>query len=93
MQLCLGLFVPATFLPMSQGLALRFWLDEYAFTSGETTLLREEIEVSQACSFMQQEFETVNQHAQLQMTRAGSRPRVGIDNRRHCALALFCERL
>lgn len=28
---------------------LRFWLDEYAFTPGETTLLREEIEVLEAC--------------------------------------------
>lgn len=27
-------------------LPLRFWVDEYAFTPGETTLLREEIEVS-----------------------------------------------
>lgn len=26
-------------------LPLRFWLDEYAFTPGETTLLKEEIEV------------------------------------------------
>ena len=37
---------------MPQGnasLTLRFWLDEYAFTPGETTLLREEIEVLQAC--------------------------------------------
>lgn len=42
---------------MPQGnssLPLRVWLDEYAFTSGETTLLREEIEVGRACALIQQ---------------------------------------
>ena len=29
----------------NSSLPLRFWLDEYAFTPGETTLLKEEIEV------------------------------------------------
>lgn len=44
-------------------------------------------------SLQYQECGTVNQNAQLQVTHAGSRPRVGIDHWRHCALALFCERL
>lgn len=47
--LAVQLVVAATVLLLLQGnlsLPLRFWVDEYAFTPGETTLLREEIEVS-----------------------------------------------
>ena len=59
-KLCsyLGLFASPTLPMMPQGnssLPLRLWVDEYAFTSGETTLLREEIEVGQAHTPPQQE--------------------------------------
>lgn len=36
---------PYCCLQANSSLPLRFWLDEYAFTPGETTLLKEEIEV------------------------------------------------